>query len=75
MPIVQPTALPPLHNILDWKKKFFFIFDFSKIVFDAGSKKGDGFSSNIVAVDFEATVDGQRAEKSYIVKCDPGPKL
>jgi hypothetical protein len=37
-----------------------------------GSKKGDGFSCEILAVDFSATFDGQTLSKEYIAKFAPG---
>ena len=36
-----------------------------------GSKKGDGFMCLITAVDFEATVEGEKLKKSYIAKYAP----
>ena len=42
------------------------------IVFNSGSKLGDGFSGEIVAVDFVAAVAGTTFNKNYIVKSNPG---
>ena len=42
------------------------------VVFDAGSKRGDGFSSEVVAVDVGAVVDGTTISKNFIVKTNPG---
>ena len=41
----------------------------------AGSKMGEGFVCDIAAVDFDAVIDCQKFEKSYIAKFAPeGPK-
>ena len=42
------------------------------IVFNSGSKLGDGFSGEIVAVNFVAAVAGTTFNKNYIVKSNPG---
>ena len=40
-----------------------------------GSKMGEGFVCDIAAVDFDAVIDCQKIEKSYIAKFAPeGPK-
>jgi hypothetical protein len=36
-----------------------------------GSKKGDGFSADILAVQFQASFNGQKLEKNYIAKFAP----
>ena len=36
-----------------------------------GSKKGDGFSSDIAAVHFKASFNGETHEKNYIAKYAP----
>ena len=46
--------------------------DVLNVVIDAGSKKGDGFSSEIVTVDFDVVVNGENVHKNYVVKRDPG---
>ncbi len=43
----------------------------SDISMKPGSKKGDGFMCLITAIDFEATVDGEKLRKSYIAKYAP----
>jgi hypothetical protein len=37
----------------------------------SGSKKGDGFSADILAVQFQATFNGEKVEKNYIAKFAP----
>jgi hypothetical protein len=45
------------------------------VAFSPGSKKGDGFSCEILAVDFDTTVDGRKLSKRYIAKVAPdGPR-
>ena len=41
------------------------------VVLKPGSKKGDGFSSDIAAVHFKASFDGQELDKNYIAKYAP----
>jgi len=41
----------------------------------AGSKKGDGFACDILAIQFNATINGQKIEINYIAKYTPdGPR-
>ena len=41
------------------------------IVLKPGSKKGDGFSSDIAAVEFQAIFNGKTLDKYYIAKYAP----
>jgi len=43
----------------------------SDISIKAGSKKGDGFLCLIAAINFEATVQGQKLKKCYVAKYAP----
>lgn len=43
----------------------------SDVSIKPGSKKGDGYMCVIAAVDFEATVQGEKFKKSYIAKYAP----
>ncbi len=37
----------------------------------AGSKKGDGFACNILAIEFDVTLNGEKMTKNYIAKYTP----
>ena len=49
--------------------------EIENISITAGSKKGDGFACDILAIQFHVTLDGQKIEKNYIAKYAPdGPR-
>jgi len=41
---------------------------------DLGSKKGDGYAADIMAVQFQATFNDEKVEKNYIAKFAPEGK-
>ena len=47
------------------------LIEVENFVLKPGSKKGDGFSCQIAAVQFQAKVDGKSIDKSYIAKYGP----